>query len=104
MPDGLKLDHDKPRMELLEPEYLRGTADVLTYGAQKYAAENWRAGIDATRLYGALQRHLNAFWSGEDVDPESGLPHLYHASCELMFLDWTVRHLPERDDRWTGSH
>lgn len=103
MTEGLKDDGGKPRMELLEPEYLRGTADVLTYGASKYAPNNWRQGIDASRLYGALQRHLNAFWAGEEIDPESGLPHLYHASCELMFLDWTVRHRPERDDRWKES-
>jgi hypothetical protein len=27
-----------------------------------------------------------AWYSGERLDPESGLPHLYHAACCLMFL------------------
>jgi len=100
MGEGMKFDGDKPRMELLDPGFLTGVAHVLTYGARKYAPNNWRGGIEASRLYGALQRHLNAFWAGEDIDAESGLPHLYHAGCELMFLAnmWETR--PDMDDRW----
>lgn len=97
---GIKNDQQKPRMDLIDPSFQRVLASVLTHGAEKYAAHNWRNGIDASRLYGALQRHLNAFWDGEDIDPESGLHHLGHAACELMFLYWTVEEKPEHDDRW----
>ncbi len=89
-------------MDLIDPSFQVALADVLTYGASKYGAHNWREGIEASRLYGALQRHLNAFWAGEDSDPESGLHHLGHAACELMFLHWTVTNIPARDDRWTA--
>lgn len=82
-----KFDGDKVMHELLATEYLEGTAKVLTFGAKKYAAGNWADGsFKASRLVGALKRHLEAYVSGEKLDPESGLPHLYHASCCLMFL------------------
>jgi len=44
-------------------------------------------------------RHLTAWWAGEDLDPESGLHHLAHAACCLMFLlEYTQTHT-ELDDR-----
>jgi hypothetical protein len=97
---GQKFDGEKPRMDLIDPSFQIALADVLTYGAREYSAHNWRNGIDASRLYAALQRHLLAFWGGEDIDDESGLPHLSHAACELMFLQWMIYEKPEHDDRW----
>ena len=82
----VKDDGDKPRMDLLPPEMLLGTAKVMTYGAKKYSANNWAHGADWSRYYSAMMRHVVAFWSGEDNDDESGLPHLHHASCCLSFL------------------
>lgn len=98
---GEKHDIGKPMIELIDPSFLLVLGDVLSYGAAKYEPENWRKGIPAGRLYGALQRHLIAFQNGEDMDQESGLPHLGHAACELMFLYWTVANLPDLDDRWS---
>lgn len=83
---GLKFDTDKPRFDLLDPLYLKGTADVLTFGAQKYDAHNWRKGISYSRVIGALMRHTNAVMLGEERDPETGLLHAYHISCCAMFL------------------
>lgn len=97
---GLKYDGDKPRMDLLDHSYLMGTAAVLTFGAQKYAAHNWREGLQVSRLTAAAMRHLSAFNNGEDLDPESGLSHLYHASCCLMFASVMVTERPELDDRY----
>lgn len=54
-------------------------AKVHGMGATKYAPYNWRKGYNWSLSYAALQRHLVAFWNGEDTDPESGLPHLAHA-------------------------
>ncbi len=48
----------------------------------------------------AAQRHLIAHYSGEDIDPESGLPHLAHASCCLMFLTNMAATRPDMDDRY----
>lgn len=83
---GIKHDHTKLRFDLIPPEALMGIASVLTYGAAKYGSRNWEQGLEWGRVYGALQRHLNAYWAGEELDPESGFPHLWHAGCCIAFL------------------
>lgn len=46
-------------------------------GMLKYGRANFREkGIRITVYTDALERHLNAFLAGEDIDPESGLPHV----------------------------
>lgn len=99
----LKFDKDKARMELLPVEFLEGVAKVLTFGAKKYAAGNWATGdgFEWSRLYGALLRHMTAWARGEDIDPESGLSHLYHAGCMLAFLAAHVERNKGVDDRKT---
>lgn len=97
---GMKFDGEKPRMDLLDPKFLEDVARVLTFGAKKYAAHNWRKGINTSRLIGAIYRHLGAINSGEDTDPESGLPHSAHLGCCIMFLHWTMANRPDLDDRW----
>lgn len=84
--EGRKDDHGKPRMDLLPPELLDAVANVLTFGATKYGDRNWEAGMDWGRCYAALMRHMNAWWSGEETDPETGMSHLWHAACCLTFL------------------
>jgi len=86
MGEGTKHDQDKVRTDLLSVPAMLGTASVLTFGAKKYSARNWENGIDYSRVYGALLRHMMAFWEGEDFDPETGLRHLHHAGCCIMFL------------------
>jgi hypothetical protein len=88
---GIKHDSDKPMVHLLEPEFLLGMASIMTFGAKKYGENNWKQGIEMTRLYSAAMRHLLAFHSGQEFDPESGQSHLYHASCNLMMLDHYMR-------------
>ena len=83
---AVKFDQDKLRMELLPVRPIEDIASVLTLGAKKYDDRNWEQGFDYTRTYGALQRHLHAWYKGEDIDPETGLSHLAHAGCCLMFL------------------
>lgn len=100
---GVKFDSDKPRMDLLDPSFTVGVAEVLTFGAQKYAANNWRKGMEVTRLISAIHRHLAAIQSNEDIDPESGLPHAYHIACNTMFLQWMLDNKPEKDDRYKGE-
>lgn len=98
-PIGLKYDDNKPQMALLDSEYLEGVAGVLSFGARKYAAHNWRNGITVSRLVGASYRHLSAINKGEDIDSESGLPHVYHLGCCTMFLSEMLKR-PEQDDRY----
>jgi hypothetical protein len=73
---------------------------VLKFGADKYAARNWEGGLSFSRCFDATQRHLIAWWAGEDNDPETGINHLAHAMCELMFiLAFVVRGRKDLDDR-----
>ena len=87
--EGIKFDTDKPRMELLPFEALQEVAKILTYGAKKYAPDNWKLLKDPVNRYsGAMLRHLSAALSGEKYDKESGLSHLSHAACNALFLVW----------------
>lgn len=81
-----KFDGGKPPVDLFDPEFVLEVSRVLDFGAKKYTARNWEKGMSWGRCYAALCRHLFAWWSGEDLDPESGLPHLAHAGCCLMFI------------------
>lgn len=62
-------------------------------GNGKYPAvnglDNWRNGYEWSKSYAALQRHINLFWSGEDIDEETGSHHLVAAMwhCATM-LEW----------------
>lgn len=87
-PEGaVKYDSGKARMELLPLASLEEIAKVMTFGAEKYAAHGWKSLEGAEGRYtGALLRHLAALDKGEEVDPETGLPHIAHAACNAMFL------------------
>lgn len=100
MSGGTKNDADKIRMDLLPIESLEEIAKVMTFGAKKYGDHNWRGGFKFSRLSGAALRHLFSWIKGEDKDPESGLSHLAHAGCCVMFLLWHEQKKPELDDRY----
>lgn len=75
-------------------EYLVSTMDELDaavhkHGADKYGVFNWRIDkITAKTYVGAMRRHLNAWAQGQDLDPESGKPHLTHLrACCAVVLD-----------------
>ena len=99
-PVALKFDHEKPRMDLIDPWALEGLAEVLTFGARKYAANNWRNGLGYSRVMAAMLRHMAAIQRGEDIDSDSGLPHIDHVGCCWMFLSNYMKTMPEQDDRW----
>ena len=84
--EGVKYDSKKPKMNLLPPKAIVEISKVLTFGAAKYDAENWRKLDDLQNRYtaGAL-RHIFAHMDGEDLDPETNLSHLAHAMCCLLF-------------------
>lgn len=84
--EGIKHDGGKVRLELLPPEFLVATGLVLTFGAEKYGVRNWERGMKWSRVFGALMRHMWAWWGGEQRDPETGYSHLYHASACIAFL------------------
>lgn len=84
---GKKNDAGKARYDLVLPEFEDAVAKVLTFGAEEYGANNWQKVEDReNRYYAALRRHIAAWRKGEELDEESGLPHLAHAACNIMFL------------------
>lgn len=97
--EGAKLDSGKVGVHLLPPDPLIQIAKVLDFGAKKYAAYNWTKGIKYSRVYGAALRHLWAWWKGEPCDSETGLSHLAHAGCCVLFLLQYEATRKEFDDR-----
>ena len=96
MTTGQKHDQGKRRKSLLPPNTVNQVIDVLEFGARKYAENNWRYVPDAsTRYYDAADRHIEAWWRGEKTDPETGLSHLAHATCCLLFLIWLDDNTPD---------
>lgn len=91
-----KDDSDKPRMDLIPPEGVWAIAAVLSHGVDKYGARNWEEGMRWGRYFGALMRHMWAWWGGKgptsrsflfgDLDEETGFSHLWHAAACLIFL------------------
>lgn len=96
--DGVK-GVKSARFDLLPPEAIWQIALIYGMGAQKYAERNWEGGYEYSKSYGALQRHLALFWAGEEVDEESGLPHMAHAAWHcLALLTFEIRRIG-KDDR-----
>lgn len=93
-------DAGKPDMSLLDADAMEGTAAVLSFGAKKYAKHNWKKGMPWGRVIGSMLRHTFKFMSGEDVDKESGLPHVDHIACNAMFLQNYYRNKKNLDDRF----
>lgn len=93
---GVKL----ARYDLIPKGPLHQYAEHLGRGAEKYEEHNWRRGYEWSKSFAALQRHVWAFWGGEDIDEETGSHHLaaviFHA---MAMLEWVDTH-PEFDDRW----
>lgn len=83
---GRKDDAGKAAHHLIPPELPEAVAAVLAFGAVKYGARNWEQGMEWSRPFSALMRHMWAWWRGEASDPETGMSHLWHAACCIAFL------------------
>jgi hypothetical protein len=96
---GRKDDSDKLRFDLIDGGSLTDLARVYTFGARKYTDRNWEKGIQWSRVFGAVMRHMWAFWNGQDLDPETGLPHTIHAAWGCFALTNYLRNRKQFDDR-----
>jgi hypothetical protein len=91
--DHHKKDAGKLMWDLLPIESIEAIVRVMTFGARKYRPKGWQEVPDATnRYYAALMRHLCAWRKGETIDPESKMPHLWHALTNLTFMVWFELH------------
>lgn len=96
---GARFNDNKPDYSLIPMCTLEDEARVWAYGKKKYAAWNWAKGMDWSIPFACLQRHLAAWQRGEELDQESGLPHLAHAMCNLRMLTLYSKIYVEGDDR-----
>jgi hypothetical protein len=84
---GVKYDGSKLRYSLIPLDALQETVKVLEFGAKKYAPDNWKYVDDAqARYWDAAMRHIVAYKLEDKTDSETGLSHLAHAICCLLFL------------------
>lgn len=84
---GRKDDAGKPPYDLLPWGAVAQVVAVLQFGAKKYAPDNWKQVKDWRRRYfSAACRHLISWVTGEKLDPETGLHHLAHATCCVLFM------------------
>lgn len=86
----MKFDQEAVPVHLLPIYPLFAIATGFGYGAVKYDANSWRATdrkpVDLMRTYGSILRHLMKWSAGEELDSDSGLPHLWLAGCQMMIL------------------
>ena len=80
---------DKIPLHLFPESAVIYGALALLDGALKYGRGNWRvAGVRASIYYDATMRHMSKWFEGEEIDPDSGLPHLAHAmACIAILID-----------------
>mgnify|MGYP001588609325 CR=1 FL=1 len=75
------------RFDLIPPAALIALAEHFGVGATKYEDRNWERGYPWSLSFAALQRHILAFWNGEDLDPETRSHHAIAAMwhCAVLF-------------------
>jgi hypothetical protein len=107
-PTGGRKGQKRAQLGAVDPRALLAVAEVAGHGTEKYARYNYMNGYNWSLSFDAALRHALAFWGGENVDPESGLPHAAHAAWHfLALLSFTFDH-PGYDDRppagdWPGT-
>lgn len=106
-----KFGEAKYEMSYVPAQVLALLSVGMKEGAIKYGDHNYRdTKIKASTYYNANMRHWQAFWEGEDIDPDSGLPHpLKAACCSLIMVDAIMngnweddRPTPPKND-WVGK-
>ncbi|QHZ59813.1 dATP / dGTP pyrophosphohydrolase [Alteromonas phage vB_AmeM_PT11-V22] len=85
---AMRFNDNKPELSYILDVMpaLKDMVAVMEFGANKYERNNWQRGFPKDKLLDSMLRHIDAFYSGEDVDPESGLPHVGHIMCNAAFL------------------
>lgn len=79
----------KPGIEGVPTAPIFQVGEVMRLGIQKYGLTNWRHdAVSASVYYNAAMRHIMSWWDGQNLDHESGQPHLAHAAaCLLILMD-----------------
>ena len=96
-----KADAGKLELTLVPRQIIRSIAKIRMFGTQKYKdPENWKR-VSKERYRNAAFRHFLAYLDDPaSIDEESGMPHLWHLSCNLAFLE----ELEEKDGTFQSGH
>lgn len=100
---AIKFDQEKVKLSLIPVKPLLELGRLMTFGAKKYSAHNWRNGMTYSRAMDALERHFMMFKDGEDFDKESTMHHLAAVMfycCVILEQHFTGRR--DLDDRYKG--
>jgi hypothetical protein len=77
----------KPPMSTVSALVLQEVGVAMLEGALKYGRHNYRGTpVTASIYYDGANRHLQAWWEGQDIDPASGLHHITKAITSLVVL------------------
>lgn len=87
-----RYDEGKTDWSLMPFDAVEEINKVLEFGAKKYAPNNWKKGFPVNKVLNSCLRHLFSFLRGEEVDPESGLSHIAHAACNLLFILYFLKY------------
>ena len=85
---SMRFNDGKLKWSLVDYPSIESLVKVLMFGADKYAPDNWKIGLDLEEIKESAMRHLTAMMNGEDLDPESGLSHAGHVMCNMMFYEY----------------
>lgn len=97
----LSVRHNEGKLpiDLVPTSAIMAMASVLNYGKSKYDKRQWEKGNHYSVPYASIMRHLLAFWDGEDLDPESNLPHVEHIIMNAAMLVEYYKKYKKLDDR-----
>lgn len=82
---SLRYNEGKLKWSLIHYESMEPMVRVLEFGLKKYKIDNWKIGLDKKENLESMMRHLTRIMDGEEIDPDSGLPHMGHIQCGAMF-------------------
>lgn len=100
---SLRYNSGKPEFSQLDPQFILDLAALMTKCAEKYEKWNWAKGQEYLTPLDSMFRHLAAFTAGEDIDPESGHPHMQHIAANCMIIERSRKiGDPELDNRFNG--
>jgi hypothetical protein len=79
-------------------DFLDEVCDVWEAGAKIYSSWNWATGMNWSHALSSMARHLRAIEKEEFTDPETGLSHTAHITCNAMMLAHWVNYFPDLND------
>jgi len=90
----------KPPQSTLPQNVLAEVGVAMLEGALKYGRHNFRViGVRGSVYYDAARRHIDSWWEGEDIDPDSGMNHITKAITSLVVLRDAMLNNMWTDDR-----